>query len=244
MKHARLYRPNYRIRRLVASLLLAAVATSGAIVAKWQESPPAIDLMERPLQVRTVQPETGAMHYLAQLEVKGRAPKTAYRRTQFGPGWQRFANGCDTRNEILRRDLRDAAVDERCKVQRGILHDPYTGKVIEFLRGPTSSEKVQIDHVVALSNAWQTGAQLLSPERRNEFANDPLNLLAVDGAANQEKGDSDAATWLPSHKPYRCAYVARQIAIKYKYSLWVTPSENMAMQRVLSSCPAQPLPAK
>ena len=180
---------------------------------------------------------------LAALPTKGRAPKTGYKRSQFGDGWAK-AGGCDTRNVILRRDLTNAVLgDDNCKVQAGALSDPYTGQRIAFKRGANSSGAVQIDHVVALSNAWQTGAQQLSSEQRISLANDPLELLAVDGPANQQKGDGDAATWLPSNKPFRCQYIARQIAVKKKYSLWVTPPERTAMERILASCPEQRLPA-
>lgn len=180
---------------------------------------------------------------LESLEVKGRAPKTGYKRTQFGNGWANVG-GCDTRNRILARDMLDVAVSDDCKVLSGTLNDPYTGKIIVFTRGATTSALVQIDHVVALSNAWQTGAQMLSLEKRIQLANDPLELLAVDGEANQKKGDGDAATWLPANKAFRCQYVARQIAVKQKYSLWVTLPEKQAMQAVLSKCPEQALPAE
>lgn len=180
---------------------------------------------------------------LVALPTKGRAPKTGYKRSQFGDGWAK-AGGCDTRNVILRRDLTNAVLgDDNCKVQVGALSDPYTGQRIAFKRGANSSGAVQIDHVVALSNAWQTGAQQLSSEQRISLANDPLELLAVDGPANQQKGDGDAATWLPSNKPFRCQYIARQIAVKKKYSLWVTPPERTAMERILANCPEQRLPA-
>lgn len=180
---------------------------------------------------------------LAALPTKGRAPKTGYKRSQFGDGWAK-SGGCDTRNVILRRDLTNAVLgDDNCKVQAGALSDPYTGQRIAFKRGANSSGAVQIDHVVALSNAWQTGAQQLSSKQRISLANDPLELLAVDGPANQQKGDGDAATWLPSNKPFRCQYIARQIAVKKKYSLWVTPPERTAMERILASCPEQRLPA-
>lgn len=184
-----------------------------------------------------------AREALAALPTKGRAPKTGYKRSQFGDGWAK-AGGCDTRNVILRRDLTNAVLgDDNCKVQAGALSDPYTGQRIAFKRGANSSGAVQIDHVVALSNAWQTDAQQLSSEQRISLANDPLELLAVDGPANQQKGDGDAATWLPSNKPFRCQYIARQIAVKKKYSLWVTPPERTAMERILASCPEQRLPA-
>ena len=178
---------------------------------------------------------------LAALEVKGRAPKTGYTRSQFGDGWQ-STNGCDTRNVILQRDLTETVINTKCQVVTGVLDDPYTGNSITFQRGGTSSQAVQIDHVVALSDAWQKGAQQLSFEERVALANDPLELLAVDGPANQKKGDGDAATWLPPYKPFRCQYVARQIAVKKKYRLWVTQAEKDAMVRVLNSCLGQRLP--
>jgi hypothetical protein len=179
---------------------------------------------------------------LNQLEVKGRAPKTNYSRAQFGDGWE-SRQGCDTRNIILHRDLVNTAVDANCKIVSGILHDPYTGKDITFTRGASTSDDVQIDHVVALSDAWQTGAQQLTHEERVNLANDPLELLAVDGPANQQKSDGDSATWLPPNKAFRCQYVARQIAVKKKYHLWVKSAEKDAIIRVLSVCPGQKLPA-
>lgn len=175
---------------------------------------------------------------LDSLEVKGRAPKTGYARTQFGNGWA-SSGGCDTRERILQRDMVNTVISDGCKVMSGLLHDPYTGKDITFTRGVDTSSAVQIDHVVALSDAWQTGAQQLTADQRQQLANDPLELLAVDGPANQQKSDGDAATWLPASKPFRCQYIARQIAVKAKYTLWVTAAEKEAMQRVLSSCPNQ-----
>lgn len=178
---------------------------------------------------------------LDELPVKGRAPKTGYSRSQFGNGWSLEA-GCDTRNRILARDLEEVSLDQDCHVLSGTLHDPYTGKTIHFMRGLDSSDEVQIDHVVALSNAWQTGAQQLDLDRRILLANDPLNLLAVDGEANQQKSDGDASTWLPPQKVFRCQYVARQIAVKKTYALWVTGAEKEAMVAVLATCPDRQLP--
>lgn len=172
---------------------------------------------------------------LAELSVRGRAPKTGYERSEFGNGWGAML-GCDVRNIILSRDLTDVRRDDRCRVLTGTLIDPYTATTISFVRGETTSDDVQIDHVVALSNAWQTGAQQLDYDSRVRFANDPLNLLAVDGPANEQKSDGDAATWLPSNKPFRCQYVNRQIAVKKKYDLWVTVPERDAMARVLIAC--------
>ena len=180
-----------------------------------------------------------ALVALKELPVKGRAPKTGYERAQFGDGWGQI-NGCSTRNIILNRDLKDVVLDEDCKVVSGTLDDPYTGEIINFTKDKSTA--VQIDHVVALSNAWQTGAQQLSKAQRIQLANDPLELLAVSGPANQAKGDADAATWLPKNKAFRCQYIARQIAVKKKYSLWVTTSELEAMTTVLSGCKNQALP--
>ncbi len=183
---------------------------------------------------------------LAALAIKGRAPKTGYSRSQFGTAWADVDhNGCDTRNDILNRDLTGKTYKSGthdCVVATGTLNDPYTGTRIGFVRGEGTSTAVQIDHVVALSDAWQTGAQKLSSSVREDFANDPYNLLAVDGPANEQKGDGDAATWLPSNASFRCQYVARQIGVKHKYGLWVTQAEHDAMARVLSGCPTQTVP--
>lgn len=181
-----------------------------------------------------------ASEALETLAIKGRAPKTGYNRDMFGSGWRKNGD-CSTRDDILARDMTNLDIRD-CKVYSGVLDDPYTGKVINFIRGPNTSGLVQIDHVVALSNSWQTGSQYLDSTTRENLANDPLELLAVDGKANQDKSDGDAATWLPPNKSYRCRYVARQIAVKQKYSLWVTSAEHDAMRRVLSTCPEQVLP--
>lgn len=179
--------------------------------------------------------DSDALAELEKVEIKGRAPKTGYSRKQFGDGWGKI-DGCSTREVILARDLTDKKVDDKCRVQSGELNDPYTGKTIQFQRGPETSQLVQIDHVVALSDAWQKGAQQLTPEQRVQLANDPLNLLAVDGPANQAKGDGDAATWLPENKSFRCQYVARQIAVKRKYHLWVTDAEKQAAEQIIVNC--------
>jgi hypothetical protein len=191
--------------------------------------------------------EITAVSVLSSLPVKGRAAKTGYSREQFGQTWADVdRNGCDTRNDMLKRDLSNIAFKAKtrdCVVLSGILLDRYSGETINFTRGAVSSMEVQIDHVVALSNAWQTGAFKLSVVQRTALANDPLNLFAVKGRLNSQKGDGDAATWLPPLKSFRCAYVAQQIAVKAKYSLWVTAPEKEAMVRILSACPKQKLPS-
>ncbi|AZI59638.1 HNH endonuclease [Nakamurella antarctica] len=178
---------------------------------------------------------------------------TGYSREQFGQRWTDDVavggghNGCDTRNDVLRRSMAVPVLKpgtQGCVVLSGTLDDPYTGRVIVFQRGEQTSSTAQIDHVVALADAWRTGAQQLSPEQRANFANDPLELLAVDGPTNQAKGASNAASWLPPQKSYRCAYVARQVAVKAKYGLWVTAPEKLAIQQVLRLCPGEKLPAE
>lgn len=192
-----------------------------------------------------------AADLLAALQVKGRAPKTGYDRDQFGSAWtddvavQGGRNGCDTRNDVLRRDLEDLQVQSGtngCVAQTGSLTDPFTGAVMPFVRGEDSGSQIHIDHIVSLSNAWETGAQQLDAGKRKNLANDPLNLWAVNGTANQQKGDGDAATWLPPNKSVRCELIAHQIAVKAKYELWVTQPEAEAMNRVLSACPGQGVP--
>lgn len=192
-----------------------------------------------------------ALAVLASLPVKGRAPNTGYDRHMFGQAWSDDVtvagghNGCDTRNDILTRDLtgiRYKPGSHNCAVLTGTLHGPYTGRTIAFHRGIGSSNAVQIDHMVALSDAWQTGAQRLSADQRRNFANDPLNLVAVDGPTNESKGDGDAATWLPPNKAYRCTYVTRQVQVKAKYHLWVTSAEHDAIARILNNC-ARPVVA-
>ena len=184
-----------------------------------------------------------ALSVLNSLPVKGKAAKTGYSRDQFGSAWTDKAgnvlyanNGCDTRNDILRRDLKNVKLDKNgCTVLSGVLNDPYTGKTINFERGPKSSA-VQIDHIVALGNAWVTGAQQLSHRQRVELANDPQNLVAADGPANGSKSDRDASAWLPPNKGTRCSYVSAQVNVKKKYQLWVTPAEKSAMTTILSRC--------
>jgi hypothetical protein len=190
--------------------------------------------------------EVTASSVLSSLPVKGRAAKTGYSRSQFGQAWADVdRNGCDTRNDMLKRDLTNVEFKVKtrdCVVITGVLMDRYSGETINFVRGNITSMEVQIDHVVALSNAWQTGAFKLTLMQRTALANDPMNLFAVKGRLNSQKGDGDAATWLPPLKSFRCAYVAQQIAVKAKYSLWVTAPEKEAMVRILSACPKQVLP--
>ncbi|MDO4897724.1 MAG: HNH endonuclease family protein [Rothia sp. (in: high G+C Gram-positive bacteria)] len=181
-----------------------------------------------------------AADVLGTLTVAEPTDKSTYRRDRFGKPWtDTDANGCDTRNDILTRDLQQVDIGSTCRVLSGTLIDPYTAETIVFERGESSSEAVPIDHVVALSNAWRSGASTWSDEKRLELANDPLNLQATSKSANTEKSSKSADTWLPQ-AGYQCEYVARQVSVKAAYQLTVTASEKKAMQRVLDTCPLQP----
>ena len=190
-----------------------------------------------------------ALRGLDDLPVTDPAPMAGYSRDAFGPAWTDEntttlgRNRCDTRNDILGRDLAQITYKSgQCVVAGGVLHDPYTGADIAFTRGQDTSAAVQVDHVVSLANAWVTGAQHLSERQRIDLANDPLNLLAVSGPVNEQRSDADAADWLPPDTAYRCDYVSRQIAVKIKYDLWVAPAEHDAIAAVLAGCPDQTLP--
>ena len=179
-----------------------------------------------------------ATEILEKLEVKGRAPKTGYKRDEFYNSWP-TVDGCNLRQRIIKREFGESAVLDGCTVVAGEFDEPYTGEHRVFTEKSQIS-KIQIDHVVALSDAWQKGAQYLEKDVRYKIATDPLNLLAVDGPANEQKSDGDAATWLPPNKRFRCQYVARQVSVKYKYGLWVTEAEKEAIASVLTNCPNEP----
>lgn len=223
----------------------SAAASSAAAADGGVSGGPTSGITASPSVSAAARPGT-ALAALATLAVKGRAPMTGYSRDRFGQAWADVdRNGCDTRNDVLRRDLVHVVLEagtHGCVVLSGDLSpEPYSGQQQHFVRGAGTSTQVQIDHVVALGDAWQKGAQQWSAAERLAFANDPLELLAVNGRLNQQKGDGDTATWLPPDTSYRCAYVARQVSVKAKYGLWVTAAERDAMARILGTCPAQPL---
>ena len=225
-----------RTRLWIVSSGILVVALAGGSVALLAAAP-----TPKAQSTFTAEPttDTTALALLATLPVKGKAPMTGYARTaMFGKAWiDEDRNGCDTRNDILSRDLTAVAKSGRCRVMSGQLTSPYTGHAIHFVRGNRTSAAVQIDHVVSLGDAWRTGAQRLTRAQRVALANDPINLFAVDGRSNEQKSDGDAATWLPAAKTFRCEYVSHQVSVKATYGLWVTPAEHDAMLRVLSKCP-------
>ncbi len=227
---------NYKKRRffglmtLFLIIIFIIIFNTQNIEKQWQ------DFAVYDVGLADFKPDNKSLELLEKLEVKGRAPKTGYEREKFSNGWGRI-NGCDLRNLILHRDLKSKKLsNNNCKIYSGLLKDLYSGREIRFKRGMKTSENVQIDHIVAVSDAWQKGAQQLTYEQRNDFYNDPENLIAVSKEENQQKGDSDAASWLPSNKSFRCSYVARQIKIKYKYNLWVTQAEKQAIKTQLEKC--------
>lgn len=186
-----------------------------------------------------------ALNALNSLEVKNQDSGEDYDRGEFLSSWGKWVTGCNVRQKILNRDIQKAThASNGCTVTGGELDDPYSGEVIELRNKSAVTHKVQIDHVVALSNAWRTGAQHLSESERNQLANDDLELIAVSSQANQDKSDGDASEWLPENTAFHCEYIARQIAVKVKYHLWVTISEKNAMVGVLRTCPEQKLPAE
>jgi hypothetical protein len=178
---------------------------------------------------------------LAVKQLKQMHPKqwdsARYRREEFGSGWK-VVQGCDTRNAILKRDLADVVTRKvgKCKteVSSGTLHDPYTGQTIYFADARTLAKGVPIDHIVALKNAWKTGADRWPRSLRIQFYNDDAELLAVSAGPNSKKRDDDASAWLPINDAYRCRYVAKQIEIKARYGLWVTAGERQRMAAVLA----------
>lgn len=161
-----------------------------------------------------------------------------YDRDAFGDGWADLDGDCqDTRNELLIRDLVDEQLDARgCKVVSGVLHDAYTGSTVTFLRGPKTSDAVQIDHVVPLKAAWEMGAWRWSDERREAFANSERNLLAVDGRTNSSKGSDGPASWLPPNVAAHCFYAQAWTDVLRTYDLTPTRADAAALGEVLDQC--------
>ena len=225
----------FRVRRIIVGLL-ALGALAGWIIINPASYQPEI-IAADPVAVNP-QDGTLAINVLETLAIKGRAPKTGYARTEFYQAWPAI-DGCNLRQRIIKREVGDSARLDGCDVIAGTFVEAYTGETRTYNSKAEFSKNIQIDHIVALSDAWQKGAQQLSADERYQLATDPLNLIAADASANQQKSDGDAATWLPKNKPFRCAYVARQISVKKKYSLWVTQAEHDAMKNILSACPAE-----
>ncbi|HTM84125.1 MAG TPA: HNH endonuclease family protein [Mycobacterium sp.] len=227
-------------RGWVIALAVLVVVAIVLLVGWMRRQPPA----EPAEPVATGSPGfASARTQLAGLSVKGWDRDTDYSRARFGEAWSDEVNvefgrnGCNTRDDVLRRDLAQLVVRPgTCYAQTGLLHDPYTGASVDFVRGPDTSGAVQIDHLVSLSDAWYKGARTWDAQRRKDFANDPANLLAVAAQPNFDKAFRDAASWLPPNTAFRCEFVARQVAVKSAYGLWVSAKEKRAMTAVLNEC--------
>ena len=258
--------PARRRRRALALFLgtVAVAAVAGVLV--WQERAGSVDAPDTadsgsptwragdptsstaPVQPSAAPGEPQSRYDLARrqlkaLPVRGWDRTSDFQRYQFGEAWSDDVNvefghnGCNTRDDILKRDLQNLVVRPfTCYAQSGTLRDPYTGTTIEFVRGPESSNAIEIDHVVSLADAWYKGARAWDPQRRLDFANDPRNLLAVSPQANFDKAFRDAASWLPPNEAFRCDFVARQIEVKTAYGLWTSAKEKKAMTDVMSRC--------
>lgn len=260
MADAKTAKPRRR-RRALAGVLAVLVIGAVAGLLIWQEnsnhvSSPSPTWRAEPASgvppttSRQPPPQSGptpkydlARQQLKALQVRVWDRTSDFRRYQFGQAWSDDVNvefghnGCNTRDDILRRDLQNLMVRPfTCFAQSGTLIDPYTGTSIDFVRGPESSSTVEIDHVVALADAWYKGARAWDPQRRLDFANDPRNLLAVSPKANFDKAFRDAAGWLPPNEAFRCDFVARQIDVKTAYGLWLSAKEKQAMTDVLAHC--------
>lgn len=160
------------------------------------------------------------------------------REGQFGRAWPDYEGyGCDERNRILADSMTNVILDEDgCTVLTGTLDDPFTGDIIEFTRGRGTSNAVQIDHVVSLSDAWRSGAYRWTQDERVAFANDFINLVAGDGPENARKGDRTAADYLPPNTDWECEFVTIQVETKAKYDLSVMVDEKQVMLSVLDEC--------
>ena len=218
---------------------LLALAVAVALWLHWRDRPH--ELSAAPPAATSDYDDARAQ--LKELSVKGWDRMTDFSRYRFGEPWSDDVNvefghnGCNTRDDILRRDLTGLAVRPgTCYAQSGVLSDPYTGESIAFVRGPDTSEAVQIDHLVSLSDAWYKGAREWDEQHLRDFANDPRNLLAVGAKANFDKAFRDANAWLPPNRAFRCEFVARQVAVKAAYRLWVSANEKRAMAAVLDHC--------
>lgn len=163
-----------------------------------------------------------------------------YNRAYFGKPWEDVdKNKCDTRNDILKRDLTQITYkysNNNCIVKTGILKDPYSNETINFTQGYNTSLEVQIDHVIPLAQSWREGAYKWSDEKRVEFANDPDNLLAVKGSLNSSKSDKEITSWQPPYKNYLCTYVEKQIKIKIKYNLETDKKEFATFKNIIKTC--------
>lgn len=183
--------------------------------------------------------------FVASLPVTSAAPSAKYQREpQFGRAWIDVdGNGCDTRNDILKRDMVSFETFRGdCEVQTGILNDVYSGSTIDFVhtnafgKNTGDSMTVQIDHVIPLNWAWQNGAEAWSQDTRILFANDPINLKAVEGKQNSSKSDKGPSAWMPAAGSYHCTYAVDFTSVLQKYELTIPAADQQALLGTLAGC--------
>ena len=222
----------------LAVLLLIPTLTAGGNTEPAQPAAPAVTTPAIAPAPSTPSPSTPAAALLAEIPTAGPAPAAEYDRDLFGQRWADVdRNGCDTRNDTLARDLVDVTFKpgtHDCVVLTGTLLDPYTGETVTFTRVSEGYQPVQIDHRIPLAVAWSTGAANWTDEKRRQFANDPANLQAT--TANQTKGDSAPAEWLPAGAAAACEYSTRYIEVAYAYELAIADADRTALASALSCC--------
>jgi hypothetical protein len=225
---------------LAAGVLLAVVVAI-QVVASTQSAGRFLAAADVP----TVAPGVDVLAGIA--EIPQRIRGNDYRRAAFGDSWTDDNaapgghNGCDTRNDILDRDLVDKTYVSisRCPnaVATGTLHDPYTSETINLVRGNQTGAAVQIDHLVPLAYAWDQGARNWTDEMRVRFANDPANLLAVDGPINEDKSDGEPAVWMPPNHAFWCQYAVQFVAVMRGYGLPVDAPSVPVLRDAAGTCP-------
>src|SRR5262245_18593612 len=230
-----------RLLWLVTVVMLAVVVAYQVSMASKDQ---AADFVA-PADVPTVGPGVDVLAGIAEIPVRIRGYD--YRRDAFGDSWTDDNpapgghNGCDTRNDILDRDLveKTYVAIKRCPtaVATGVLRDPYTNATVAFVRGNQIGASVQIDHIVPLALAWDHGARNWTDEQRLRFANDPGNLLAVAGQANQDKGDKEPVSWMPPNEAFRCQYAMQFIAVLRGYALSVDAPSASVLRDAAATCP-------
>ncbi|GAA1770077.1 HNH endonuclease family protein [Streptomonospora arabica] len=230
-----------RTPRIAAALLAAAGAAAGCDALPGTDSadPTAAPAPSAQQPAPGADPPASAdveqaIADLSEAEVGPEGSGAGYEREEFGSSWtDTDDNGCPTRHDILARDLRRLRVADDCTVTRGVLEDPYTGRRIEF--SAEDPMEVQIDHLVPLALAWRTGAVEWDRDMRVEFANDPDNLIAADGPANQSKGDSGPGEWRP-YPPFRCTYAVAYVDVVDEYGLRLPSADRAALEEMLGDC--------
>ncbi len=225
---------------LIAAVVLAIVVAIQVMMASGRAGRFVADA-----DMPTVAPGVDILAGIALIPVRVRGYD--YRRAAFGDAWTDDTtapgghNGCDTRNDILNRDLVDKTFTaiKRCPtaVATGTLHDPYTNDTVAFTRGNQVGASVQIDHLVPLALAWDLGARDWTDQMRRRFANDPANLLAVEGQANQDKSDGEPADWMPPNHAFWCQYAVQFAAVLRGYALPVDDRSAVVLRDAASTCP-------